>query len=425
MGHTHKSRSPLLFLPILVLLASGTVLFSAGDVVRISLPAHSAHVSGTVEIRAEVDASAPVAFVLLVVDGTRPASTNSLPATFQLDTRALSDGPHVVSAEAYADFQMIAASKAITIHVNNQTAPQAVAKQRSAPKTATSAGAPDASRIVEFTPPASTSRITELVGAKRGPTREPSLTGSLVPEASQDSDMAEAADAVPSHRMPTVVLNGSPLVADVAPELVKGQMRTGFRALFTATGARIDWLPEQRIARCVTESLVVEVPIGSRTAMVNGRRVDMGAVATIKNGRTMIPVRFFGQITGSIVSWDARTRVASVQTPSSAMASAQASLTSAASMQTPVSDRVSTRTPIYAVADLGPSPFGDPLSYRGCADERTLSSFWGRQLALAARIEGGCYAAFRSRRDTPDSPGSLPSDLGCPDSETAGLVPSC
>ncbi|UCC67055.1 MAG: hypothetical protein JSV79_07850 [Armatimonadota bacterium] len=354
MGHTRKSRSPLVFLPILVLLGSGTVLFSAGEVVRISLPADSAKVSGTIEVRAEVDTSLPVAFVLLVVDGTRPASTNSLPATFQLDTRELSDGPHVVSAAAYADFQMIAASKAITIYVNNQTAPQAVAKQQSTPKTTTAAGALNASRTVEFAPAVSTGRFTELMETKRGPVREPSLTGSLVPGASPDSDVAEAADAVPSHRMPMVMLNGRPLVASVAPTLVKGRMHTGFRALFTATGARIDWLPEERIARCVTDSLVVEVPIGSRIATVNGRHVDMGAVATIKNGRTMVPLRFFGQVTGSIVSWDARTRVASVQTPSRAMASAQASLTPAASMQTPVSGRVSTRTPIYEVADLGP-----------------------------------------------------------------------
>ena len=108
MGRAHGSQRLRLFLPLVALLSSGTVLFSAGDVVRISLPAHSREVSGTIEVRAEVTASAPVAYVLLVVDGTRPASTNSLPATFQLDTRELSNGPHVLSAEAYADFQMIA-----------------------------------------------------------------------------------------------------------------------------------------------------------------------------------------------------------------------------------------------------------------------------------------------------------------------------
>jgi len=354
MGHRKASRSPLVLLPILVLICSGTVLSSAGDIVRISLPARKTDVSGTIEVRAEVSASAPVAYLVLVVDGTRPASTNFLPATFQLDTRELSDGPHVVSAEAYADFQMIAASKAITIRVNNQTARRAVADQPNAPKTTTAAGAPSASRTVEFAARVSTGRITGLIGAKRGPAREPGMARSLVPEASQDSDLAEAMAAVPSHRRPTVVLNGRPLAADVTPTLVKGQMRAGFRALFSATGARVDWLPEQRVARCVTGSLVVEVPIGSRIATVNGRRVDMGAVATIKDGRTMVPLRFFVQATGSSVCWDARTRVASVQMPGSAIASAQASLTSAAIVQIPGSDRVRTRTPIYEVADLGP-----------------------------------------------------------------------
>ncbi len=354
MGHAHKSRSPLVFLPILVLLCSGTVLFSAGDVLKISSPAHNAEVSGTIDVRAEADTSAPLAFVLLVVDDARPASTNSLPATFQLDTRELSDGPHVVSAEAYANFQMVAASKGITINVNNQSAPQVVAKQQSTQANTTVASAQHAFRTVKSASPVSTDRIAEMVGAKRGPAHEPSPTEFPVGEASQDSDVAEVADGLPSPRTPMVVVNGSPLVADVAPTLVRGQMRTGFRALFAATGARIDWLPEQRIARCVTDSLVVDVPIGSRIATVNGRHVDMGAVATIKNGRTVVPLRFFAQVTGSSVSWDARARIASVQTPSRVMGSAQASLTSAASMQTSVSDRVSTRTPIYEVADLGP-----------------------------------------------------------------------
>ncbi len=354
MGHAHKSRSPLVFLPILVLLCSGTVLFSAGDVLRISSPAHNAQVSGTIDVRAEVDTSARVAFVLLVVDGTRPASTNSLPATFQLDTRELPDGPHVVSAEAYADFQMVAVSKAITINVNNRRAPQTAAKQQSTPKTTTAASGLNASRTVEFTPLVSSGRDTELMGGRRGPAREPSLSGSLVPEASRDSDIAEVTDTRSFRRMPMVMLNGSPLVADVTPTLVSGRTHAGFRALFTATGARVDWLPEQRIARCATDSLVVEVPIGSRIATVNGQQVDMGAVATVKNGRTMVPLRFFAQVTGASVSWDARTRIASVQTSSRAIAGAQASLTSAASMQIPVSDQVSMRTPIYEVADLGP-----------------------------------------------------------------------
>jgi hypothetical protein len=354
MGRTHGSRKSRLFLPLVALLSSGTVLLGAGDAVRISSPAHKARVSGTIAVTAEVTTSARVAYVLLAVDGTRPASTNSLPATFQLDTRDLPDGPHALSAEAYTHRDRIAASKAITIYVDNQTVPRVVAKQENTSKTVTAASPPIAPRAVMLPPAVSSDRITTLLGAKRGPVPEPSLAGSLVTVASHGSNMAEAADAVLSHRMPMVVLNGDPLVGGVAPMVIGGQMRSGFRALFAATGARVDWLSQQRTARCVTDSLVVEVPIGSRMATVNGRHVDMGAVATIKNGRTVVPLRFFAQVTGSRVSWDARTRVASVQTPSRAIASAQASLTPAATTQIPVSDRMSARTPIYEAADRAP-----------------------------------------------------------------------
>lgn len=354
MGRTHGSRRRLLFVPLVALLSSGTVLLGAGEVLRISSPAHKARVSGTIAVTAEVTTSARVAYVLLAVDGTRPASTNSLPARFQLDTRELRDGPHVLFAEAYAHRTRIAASKAITIYVNNQPAPRVLAKQQSTSKTVTTAGAPTAPKTATLSPAATNGRIARVLATKPGPAPEPSLNGSLVSVAGRDSDMAEAAEALASDRLPTVVLDGRPVVADVASTVVGGQVRSGLRALFAATGARVDWLAQERTARCVTDSLVVEVPIGSRMATVNGQAVDMGAVAAIKNGRTVVPLRFFAQVTGSRISWDAQTRIASVQTPSRAIVSAQASLTPTASVQTPAGDLVSTRTPNYEVADRAP-----------------------------------------------------------------------
>jgi hypothetical protein len=322
-------------------------------------------VSGTIAVTAEVATSAPVAYVLLAVDGTRPASTNSLPARFQLDTYQLPDGPHVLSAEVYAHRTRIAASRPITVYVSNQTAPapscastkpakvaarsaarllkpqRAMPTAAAAPMTAPSAAAPS--------PTLSGNRIAAVAEAKRGPAPEPAV----ISITARDRAAAEEGDAV-AGRSPAVLLDGKTLVADVTPTVVEGQMRSGFRALFAAAGARVDWLAGQRTARCVTDSLVVEVPIGSRIAMVNGQQVDMGAVATIRNGRTVVPLRFFAQVTGSRLSWDAQTRIARVETPSRTMASAQASRTPAAAVQTPVYQSASTGTPIYEAADRAP-----------------------------------------------------------------------
>jgi hypothetical protein len=212
------------------------------------------------------------------------------------------------------------------------------------------------------------------IATMRGPAPEPTRTASLETPAARGTELAKAETsaasvATPSlltppkvklaqsslpHSTPIVMLDGKPLSGGVAPRLTKGRMHSGFRALFAATGARIEWLPGERTARSVTGSLTVEVPVGSRVAKVNGREVDMGGIATIKDGRTVVPLRFFAQVTGSSISWDAQTGVASVQTPAHALASVQASIPSTANMPGPVTDSLGMRTPIFEVSDRAP-----------------------------------------------------------------------
>jgi hypothetical protein len=90
--------------------------------------------------------------------------------------------------------------------------------------------------------------------------------------------------------------------------------------MFESTGAKVSWMPETRTATSASGTTRVEVPIGERLARVNGKEVQMSAVATIREGRTMVPVRFFGVATGSAVYWDSETRTASVQTRARAIA---------------------------------------------------------------------------------------------------------
>jgi hypothetical protein len=208
----------------------------------------------------------------------------------------------------------------------------------------------------------------------RGPAPEPTRTASLETPAARSTDLAKAETstasvATPSlltppkvklaqsslpHPTPIVMLDGKPLSGGVAPRLTKGRMHSGFRALFAATGARVEWLPGERTARAVLGSVTVDVPVGSRVATVNGREVDMGGIATIKDGRTVVPLRFFAQATGSSISWNAQTGVASVQTPTHALASVPASIPSTASMPGPDTDSSGMRTLIFETSDRAP-----------------------------------------------------------------------
>jgi hypothetical protein len=429
MGRTRGSQKALLILPFLVLFGSMTVLYGAGLPAKITSPTDKAKVSGTVEVKAQLTTSGPVAYVLLVVDGTRPISMNSAPWTFELDTREMANGPHEISVEAYDSHSLVAASKAITIYTNNDApAPEVVvAKQppttakatAAAPAPKTRAAKTQTARVPKAeavapaakvqTPvpapkaqalapaaevPTSTAArgVTVLpkavataeaiatgasaapIVAMRGPAPEPTRTAALEIPAARGTELVKAETSAASvaaptpvtppavklaqsslpHSTPMVMVDGQSLDADVAPMLVHGRLHSGFRALFASTGARIEWIPGERTARCVSGSLTVEVPVGSRVARVNGREVDMGGIATIKDGRTMVPLRFFAQVTGSSISWNAQTGAASVQTPTHALASVPASISSPANMPAPATDSSGMRTPIFEVAGRAP-----------------------------------------------------------------------
>lgn len=375
MGPPHRSRKSVLLFPILFLLGSVTVLFGAGDFAKITSPAHRAKVSGTVEVTTRVNASGSVSYAVLVVDGARPASTNAAPWTFSLDTRELTNGPHQVAVEVYDSRGLIAAAKAITISVKNQAAaPAVVAHQQpshSPSKTIVLARHPIAPRTVAAAPAAKPAAAITPVVTARGPAPEPSPAASLetrisspAPAAKMGNPVVAAAapsptpvkpaDSLPSHPTPTIVLNGQPFNAGVSPTLVDGRLHTGFRALFAASGARVEWIAATRTARCVTDSLTIAVPIGSRIATVNGRHVDLGAVASLRDGRTVVPLQFFAQVTGSHLSWEARTRIASLRTPSHTLASVPASLSPATSASSLTPAPAEARSPIHEVADRAP-----------------------------------------------------------------------
>jgi len=129
--------------------------------------------------------------------------------------------------------------------------------------------------------------------------------------------MPQIASATPrgTARSHTLVLNGKAVEFDVAPEIVGGRMQVAFRSMFESAGGKVTWDARSKTAKSVKGALEVQVPIGGRIALVNGRDVDMGAAASITKGRTIIPVRFFGEAVGAHVSWDAATQTAILRTP--------------------------------------------------------------------------------------------------------------
>lgn len=334
-----------------IMLVSVTGLFGAGGTtVKITLPRPGARLHGEVEVRASVSGSARVSYVILVVDNERPCVTNSHPYRFRLDTRGLPDGAHRLAVEAYDGFGLIGASRPITVYVKNGSAAPSAGGKREAGRRG--AGSPPATAIARpavgpqvVSQPAAAAQAPLAAGAltARGPLPEPTsvavsgqesaaiasapaLSGHGTRAGTVVSDLPPAAGetrlATPASGH-TIMLDGKVVVFDVAPRVVGGRLQAGFRALFTARGGRVTWCPATRTARSESPDLIVEVPVGSTTARVNGTAVAMGGPATIVEGRTQVPVRFFAEATGATLNWDARTRVAALMSRSAQTARAE------------------------------------------------------------------------------------------------------
>ena len=56
----------------------------------------------------------------------------------------------------------------------------------------------------------------------------------------------------------------------------------------------------------------IELIVGNRTAVVDGRFAQLDAAPYIKNGRTFLPVRFVAESLGASVAWDAATSTATL-----------------------------------------------------------------------------------------------------------------
>ncbi len=344
MRRTKRSQAVVAALLVVAMLGTITALLGApGARVRITSPAAGARVKGEIEVSAAVSGSDSISYAILAVDEGRPCSTNSPPYVFRLDTRELADGAHRIFVEAYDRYGLVGSSKVMTIYVRNGSAPAVQASKPSLPRVASKPPAQAPARMSAAPAPGARAKTvsslapveaTSSVGpsaAVRGPrpepvrlAAEPALAAARpsAPVTRESGRLTAGAlsqtPPVPAQRAATprghtVVLNGRPVSFDVAPQIVDGRMRAGFRAVFEAVGAAVSWSPQGRTARGVREGLEVEVCVGRRLAKVNGEQVEMALPAVIQQGRTIIPLRFFADATGSALYWDSETRIASIR----------------------------------------------------------------------------------------------------------------
>lgn len=102
-----------------------------------------------------------------------------------------------------------------------------------------------------------------------------------------------------------IKLDGRLIEFDAAP-YIDTQDRTMVPIRFVATelGSRVFWNETERLVTITGQGKIIQLWVEQATATVNGVDVLLDTVPVLKDGRTMIPLRFVGDNLGTKVGWD-------------------------------------------------------------------------------------------------------------------------
>ncbi len=91
---------------------------------------------------------------------------------------------------------------------------------------------------------------------------------------------------------------------DVPPKVQNGRTLVPLRALLEGLGAKVDWIQETQTVVATRADLKLQLPLGSKKALVNGQERELDVPALVENDRLLVPLRFVGEIFGARVDWD-------------------------------------------------------------------------------------------------------------------------
>lgn len=106
----------------------------------------------------------------------------------------------------------------------------------------------------------------------------------------------------------TAVVNEETIELDAAPFIFKGRTMVPLRFIGEKLYAKVSYDPATKTATFTRGNTVVIVKIGSPTANVDGKEVKFDPPATIKDGRTFVPVRFIADAFGAKTTWEPQTK---------------------------------------------------------------------------------------------------------------------
>jgi hypothetical protein len=116
----------------------------------------------------------------------------------------------------------------------------------------------------------------------------------------------------------SVQLDGRNLYFDQPPAMIGGRLLVPLRGIFEALSADVLYDAGTRSIKATKGSTVVQLQLGSRTALIDGRTVYLDVPADTVGGRTMVPLRFVSEALGADVKWEGATKTVVINSNGSA-----------------------------------------------------------------------------------------------------------
>ena len=110
-----------------------------------------------------------------------------------------------------------------------------------------------------------------------------------------------------------VLVNGKPIIFDVAPEIKNDSTLVPARYVFETLGADVQWDEEMKIITIKGNEKEIKLKINDKIAYVNSEAVQLDAAPVIVNGRTLIPLRFVAESFNAEVNWDQDTKTVNIK----------------------------------------------------------------------------------------------------------------
>lgn len=108
----------------------------------------------------------------------------------------------------------------------------------------------------------------------------------------------------------SVIINGvtqeETLVS--APYIKEGKTFVPLRVISEAFGAKVEWLSDVKGIVIEFMDKKIEMQVGSKRAIVNGKVIELDTPPEVKDGVTFVPLRFIADMLGAEVEWIAETR---------------------------------------------------------------------------------------------------------------------